>query len=271
MSDKSDNLISLIMPLGINQDEARVYLYLLEKGTKTALQLSRDLHIARTRVYRILDKLIEKGLVSQKLEDTGKRFLANSYHQLNLLLKQREHEVQALRESIPVIFKELEKLAASGKEPSHVLYYSGVKGLKQVTWNSLKAKDELLIYEIADMAAFLNYGFCEKVREEYVRRKIYIRELTNLSHLPAWTKIKDLVKNYWQVRYIDSRELPIKFEVLVYNDVYAMYNYQEDDIFCIEVYNRDLADMQKRLFNFAWKRALKIKILNNEGEAQLTN
>ena len=63
--------------------------------------------------------------------------------------------------------------------------------------------------------------------------------------------------------------MKIKFEVLIYNDVYVMYRYKGKEVFCVEIYNQELADMQRQLFRYMWKKARRFKVLNKEGKAEL--
>lgn len=88
MSDQTDSLAGSLTPFGLSLEEAKVYLFLAQSGIFSALQISREVHMARTKVYRILDKLIAKKLVSVGLDDMGKKFGANSYQGLELLVKE---------------------------------------------------------------------------------------------------------------------------------------------------------------------------------------
>ena len=143
---------------------------------------------------------------------------------------------------------------------SKIINYSGIEGLKQVTLNTLRAKGELLMFEIENMSAFLNYGFCEEVRKGFVKNKIHVRELTNQKKQPAWTNIEDFVSGFWDCRYIDPKILEMHVEIAIYNDVIAFYNYKDGNIFCVEIYNKKFAAMQKQVFNFMWHYAQKVKV-----------
>jgi sugar-specific transcriptional regulator TrmB len=98
MSDQPDNLTHLIRPYGLSEEEAKIYLQLVQNGFMSALQISRNLQIGRTRVYRILDKLITKGLCDQKLDSAGLKFGATDPSKLSQLINEREHEVLSLKE-----------------------------------------------------------------------------------------------------------------------------------------------------------------------------
>jgi Fe2+ or Zn2+ uptake regulation protein len=266
MSDQTDNYTHLLTPFGLDSIEAKIYLLLAQKGVLSALQISRELHIARTRVYRILDKLHEKKLVTIHLDDRGQKFGASAYQELELLVAEKEHEAHMLRKKMPLIFDQLAALWGKESARSKVLYYRGVEGLKQVTWNSLRAKDTLRIYEIANMTAFLDADFSEKIRTEFAERHIKVKQLTNLKHIKPYTYIPEHVA-LWQVRYIVPKALEMKFECMIYNDVFTMYNYQGTDQFCVEIYNPHLSHMQRQLFDYVWASAVPMKILNKWGEA----
>ncbi len=269
MSDKTDSLLPLLLPLGLKQDEASLYLLLRRNTSYTALEISRKLEIPRTRVYRMLDSLLKIGLVNSILDSRGQRFEAAGKVQLEALVAQKEFEARLFKNNIDSLEEQLALLPNTEQKNSKVLYYHGVEGLKQVTWNSLKAKGELLTLEVSDMSAFLDKAYAEDMRYRFVENKIKIRTLTNVVKIAAWTSTHEMVEKYWSIRHIPAKQMKINFEILIYNDVYALYRYQDADIFCVEIYNKELTEMQKQVFEFMWKNAKKFKVLNNRGEAVL--
>ena len=271
MSEQADRLITLLAPYGIANEEATVFLYLQENKGSTALAISRALKLARTKVYRILDRLLDQKLVTALMSDRGQKFEAASSDRMAAIISQKELEVSSLKKNLSELGQQLELLGSSStRQESKVCYYEGVEGLKQVTWNSLKAQGELLTMEIKDMDAFFDHAYAEELRLRFVDNKIHIRTLTNATKIPPWTDIaKEMVKNYWEIRYIPRQQMDIKFEILIYNDVYAMYRYQDKKVFCVEIYSRELADMQRQIFYYMWQKAQRFKILNDRGEAAL--
>lgn len=269
MSDQSDILTRTLSTFGLRSEEVQIYLHLLGKGSLSALQISRNIHMARTRVYRLLDKLKAKGLVRETLDTLGLKFTATPYTQLELLLVEKESEMKALRESMPAVYEQISQLVASNQTESKVFYHHGIDGLKHVTWNSLEAKDTLRIYEKYDsMNAFLNPEFSEIVRAELVKRNVSTHQLTGLTHIQPYTQVTELIKK-WDVRYVDPALLAMKFEVLIYNDVYCMYQYGQGEEFCVEIHNTELASMQKQIFDYVWKTSKPMEKIGNRGEAKL--
>lgn len=260
VSDSEDRVIQLLTGFDLTPDESRVYSYLYKSGQKTALQLSRELEFARTKIYRMIENLTDIGLVIELVGDKGKIFKAASKSQFESILKQKDLELGNLKNSTVSLFETLDSLRFESEGLSEVRHYRGIEGLKQMTWNSLKAKEKLLIFEIKDMSAFLDYGFAEKVRMEFVNRKLKVRELTNQRRLGPWTDIQPFVEKFWDCRFIRPKLLKLDIEMLIYNDIYALYGYDKDEIFGVEIRNKHLANMQKQIFNSFWSRGKEMEI-----------
>ncbi len=267
MSDQTDNLLNLVKPYGLSDEEGRVYIYLLEKGYTSALQVSRQLHMGRTKVYRLLDKLRQKQLVEFQVDERGMKFGATSPHKFHQLVVAQEQEVNALKEALPNLLKQLEHLSSSSSTKSKVLYYQGLEGLKQVSYNITRARDTVRVFEMEHLSDFLPFEFAEKVRQELVDKKVITRDLTNKQSFTGFSDVTEMFPEYSQFRYIDPDKLKINFEVLIYNDVYATYTYKDEQVFCVEIYNQQLAQMQKQLFDFIWQQAQEMKFTDQRGGA----
>jgi len=271
MSDQTDNLIALLTPFSLSEAESIIYLELLEKNKSTALSLSRNLHIGRTKVYRILDKLIEKELVIQQLDSSGFKFTASDPKQLSLLLTKKESELVTLQKNLPHLVDLLQSKINSEKSGSKILYYRGQEGLSQVNWNLLRAQKEFLSYEVSTANAYLPQNEAEKLRQALVDKKIFIKTLTNKTFQEPYTDIVELVKNWWQLKHISSKTLEIRADIFIYNNVYAVCNYLDSgDIFCFEIYNDNLAQMQKDIFAKLWQDASLMLPFDDKGGMKIT-
>ncbi len=274
MSKKTDRLHqSILLNLrahGLDNESAITYIFLLENGEKSALSISRSLAIPRTRVYRILDSLYEKKLVVRTMTSAGFRFLAAHPKQLNTNLQEAAVSLKHLQTQTVPLIEQLMQIAGQFQASSEVKYYNGLDGLKQVTYNSLAAKKNLYIFELdQDMSKFIDYEFSEEIRKELVANEITTNQLTNLKRILPYTEVTEMVEKLWRIKHIDPAEFAIRFEVLIYNDVYAMYTYERGEAFCVEIHNRNLADMQKQLFKFVWQKAQTMKIYDPRGGARL--
>src|SRR3989344_1596791 len=116
MSIQTDNLSNLVKPYGLSEAESNVYLFLLQHGFATALELSRKLHIGRTKVYRLLDLLKGKQLVEYQLQERGMLFGATHPSKFEQLITQREQAVSALKQSLPQLIEQLTGVSGQRKK-----------------------------------------------------------------------------------------------------------------------------------------------------------
>ena len=262
MSKQTDSFSKHLKKLGISEEESSIYLYLAENPQSTALRISKELRIGRTKVYRILDTLYKKGLTDQQVGYRGFVFATQPFENLDKLVLEKEMELNELKSSIPTLKKELDLLnnRYSRSKDHKVIYYEGAEGIKQVTWNSTKTK-ELVLYGIGSMNSLPGVGraFAEKVRQEMLNKKAHTRELTNQKTNKGFSKLSEYVKDYFEQRCIDPKILKIEVETLIYNDVVALYHVDEKDPFCVEIHNPKLAQQQKQLFNYVWETVRKMK------------
>lgn len=258
MSDQTDKLIPLLKPFGLSTEEIEIYLNLLENNTSSALTISRNLHFGRTKVYRILDKLIEKELVVQQYNENGFKFKASHPSQLSFILTKKETEISAIRKSLPETLNILENYINIDNSSSQILYYHGKEGLSQVNWNLLNTKNEFLSYEVSTADAYLPHPEAEKLRQQLVDKKIYSRTLTNKNNLGTFSQVKER-DNFQQINFISSKILTIRADIFIYNDIFTICHFLENkDIFCLEMKNEFLVKMQKEIFENLWSQSTPI-------------
>src|SRR4030042_5027558 len=85
---------------GLNQNEQEVYLLLTKDGWITALELSRKSSLKRTTLYRILESLLQKGLVETQIGDKTTQYNAADPKQFESLVIEQENKVKKLRDSL---------------------------------------------------------------------------------------------------------------------------------------------------------------------------
>ena len=270
MSEQTDRIITGLTQFGLDADEAKIYLTLLQKSDMSALQISRQIGVARTKVYRLLDKLIEKGLVILKRDSGGFRFLAGDPSRMRDILREKEMLMKKMEDSLPNLVESLTGLERGKDSSSKVLYYQGRRGLSQINWNLLNAKGVVRSMEIATADAYLPQVEAEKLRQELVDKKITMRTLTNNIKVKPFTKVKDMARKYWELRCVPKNILNIKMDIFIYNDVYAWCDYRGgDNVFCVEVQNQNLVDIQLQVFEDIWKLSTPMKIIGDSGQAEV--
>ena len=125
-------------------------------------------------------------------------------------------------------------------------------------------------YEIATADVYLPHKEAERLRKGFVENKITTRTITNVTKIPNFTEVEELVHSWWEIRSIEPKKLRITADVFIYNDVYAICNYLgKNDVFCLEIHNKNLANLQKDIFFQIWEMASPMQIIGRRGRAEL--
>lgn len=250
-------ITSQLEQFGLDQVEVQIYLNLLEGGAKTPLDLSRETSINRSKIYRYLDRLKAKRLIEEADKGRGMTLKAANPDSLQLLILEKEQQLRNQKELLPDLVKELAALPASGgKSGFEVKHYHGTEGLKQMLWNHLAAKKEILVFGFENRNNIAGKAFAETIRQEQVDRKITKIEIENATdqgdywytNVPNWGK-------YYKSRYVPPKVLNIQQYQVIFNDTISILNWADGNKVGVEVTNRGFADMYKQIFWNYWEMA----------------
>lgn len=98
-----EQINSLVMELSdildLDELEAKIYLSLLRAGPITASALAKELDVDRARMYRTVDKLVSRHIVSTTLSSPKLCIASNPQEALKLALRKKEDEVNRIKKS----------------------------------------------------------------------------------------------------------------------------------------------------------------------------
>lgn len=237
--------------LGLSKDEVAIFMQLLD-APKTQLEVSRATGIVRSNVYRIVDGMVKKGLVVEYVNENGKLLSAAQPSALELLVLQQEQLAEERRIELGHILPILAGYKTESDDFS-IKTYVGVTGIKQMLWNELKAKSEVLLFSGDTIDKATGRHWAEKFRSEVIARGLRMRWIQNvkernvpISDLPGYT-------NQYQARYIEENLLHVQFEISIYDDKVGIYNsLAHDSQLGTEISNRFLAKFMKQIFEHYW-------------------
>ncbi|WP_297592458.1 TrmB family transcriptional regulator [Nitrosopumilus sp.] len=85
--------------LDLDDLEAKVYLNLLRAGPITASALAKELDIDRARMYRTVDKLVSRNIISTTLSSPKLCIASDPHDALKIALSKKEDEVNKIKKS----------------------------------------------------------------------------------------------------------------------------------------------------------------------------
>ena len=249
---KNSSIASYLHDLGLNDEETKVFTILVDYGQLTILELARKAEINRTRVYRLLEVLKERGFIKEIIDEHRRLIQAAELHTLEFKIYEKEAQAKRLRELFPVVASLMH--SHSTQPGTKVLFYRGAAGIRQMVWNALRAQGEVVGYSYRTIYDIVGTKFADEWYEEWRERNLKMRDLFSDAYLKSKPKEKITFDGaHFKSRYIPSSILDINHQMDIYNDVVGIYNWHEGEIFGVEIYNQKVAAMHKQLFEIVWK------------------
>lgn len=235
---------------------------LTEYGISSVVQLAKYSGFSRPAIYRAIEQLIRKGLVESIVDGKRTIYKAQSPTVLNRLLSQKENKIYEVREKLPELINFLQKFDLKRKKKSYVTFYSGIEGVKQVMWNTLKTAKggEILGYNFLYWKDIAGQEFSDILHAEWIAKKYRTFELTNLiEEGETWSVNKEGILSYDKLRYIDPKVLTIKHETFIYEKCFSLIHYENGEYFGAEIHNEEIVNLQKQLFWIVWEKGEDMK------------
>lgn len=258
-----DVIIKFLSYLGLDFDESKLYLTLLNKGGMTVLEISKATKISRTNVYRIIDRLKESGFVEEVISSSPKKTsLKKRYihpvgmHKLEMLVKEQESKADFLRNIFPEIATIIPASNSISQPDSKVLFYKGMDGIKQMIWNLLNAKIEICGYTFSTMNSYLDNEFISSWKREFSFKRLKLRDLISDTSI-----IKNSSKEFqerFETRFISPDILEVNQNTFIYDDTLAYLAIVEGELFGVELHNKSVSKTQKQLFEAVWRLGTEI-------------
>ena len=251
--------------LGLEPEIAKIYIALHTYGPQSISELSRNSKVERTRIYRLIDKLLDSNLVEVETHYKRGIIKAAPIANLQILINQKEQELKSLQDELELIQRVLARNSLSSPA-TRVQFYSGAEGAKQMFWNETKAQTEVLCILYENMQIKTNKVFFERWAAACNQNQIRFRGIVSDEFLESQKKWRansthknERLRN-WQERYVAKESFPIAHSMIVYDDVTAFYNWKDNEIFGIEIYNQEIAGTQRQFFELLWNKASQSKL-----------
>jgi len=226
--------------LGFDEGASRLYEALVAKGPLTILEASRATGIERTALYRQIESLTARGLIEEVLEHKLKRIRAANPEQIRLMLEQEKKRIGGLETSFSEFEREVTQLPEI--KSTQVRYYRGTAGLKQIMWNETRAKGELFGYTYRNMEEIAGVAFCKEWVAQIEKNGVVSRDLRSDEFMastkrPGYERVH-INQSAW--RYLPDSVMKLSHNLDIYNNVVAIYYWEDNDVFGVEIENEKM-------------------------------
>lgn len=229
--------VSVLIELGLERKEVKIYLILLKLQQATVTRISEETRIERTLCYSVINKLLDKGLVSYAVQNNVKYFKAAPPEKLMEDLKETQEELQK-------ILPHLIGLSKLGREKTRAEIYQGKEGMKTVIKDIIREKKDYIVFgeegRFQETLPIYSLQFIRRIEEEGIKERVLVKE--------GMEVIKS--KNS-EFRYIPKEYLSPSSTV-VYGNKVAIVVWSEPFL-TILIGNKEVADSYRGYFEMLWR------------------
>jgi sugar-specific transcriptional regulator TrmB len=213
--------------IGLNRNEAKVFLALLNSGPAIASELVKITGFHRNIIYDNLDKLVERGLVTYINEDGKRRFAIAPPEAMNAMLERDFSELESRKAVVSALVPKMSAELAKSRQKQSAMIYRGAKSFKG------------LLREVINSGSYLGMGvsnasteilgadfwnnFIMQVKKNKVRERLLLNSDFKLASLPIASP------RHTQLRFLPSAANMVT-EILIYSDKVAIMVYSDPPI-----------------------------------------
>ena len=256
----------LLEEIGLTKSEINVYLALLELGSSSTGKIVDKSKASSSKIYEILDRLMQKGLVSFIVKSGVKYFEAAPPERIMDYMREKEEKFNQQKQELKHIIPELELKRKLSKYKSEATIFKGIEGAKTVyddILKTLKKGDEYYLMG-AHKVTQPFFDFIRHYHRQRVKKGIKIKILYSEAG-KEWAKaIKDLPLT--QIKFAPSQLLSSSF-VLMYADKTLLIVATKTDLTFFRIENKEVTDSFKSQFELLWDQ----KVRTYEGQEAAFN
>ncbi len=237
-----DETLSILQRIGLEEQEAKTYIALLDIGEGAAAKIAEKTGIGRVHMYQILAKLMDRGLVSFVIKNNVKYFIPANPEVLLKDLKEKEQELQkimpALKARLELPFQDIK-----------VEVYKGVEGFRSVLKDRIACGGDLYSFGVDEEMFQEKFG---TIVEQFFRQE-------KEKGLKEYILTSDAAKFMYGEKHVEYRFIPDEFfdptPTAIYKDRVLMIIWEP--LTTILIQNKNLAEAYRKHFLLLWKTAKK--------------
>ncbi|MFP4514914.1 MAG: TrmB family transcriptional regulator [Parcubacteria group bacterium] len=241
-----NQLIKTLSSLGLNDNEAFVYIAGLTLGPSTILKLSREAGVKRTTVYSVVESLKQKGLMFIEQKGWKQYYVSENPKKLKNIIEKKKNK---LKESLPGLLS----LYNMHGHDSLIKYYEGLESVKSAYEDMLKdvkAHEDYCILSDANKWFDLDRKYFMNFTKKRAKLNINIKILLQ-NNKEAKKYIERQHEFNSQVKLL-PKEVDLKTN-LVFIPKRAIIHQLVPPIIAVSVENPNIIQMYKEMFEVMWK------------------
>ena len=235
----------ILEEIGLNRNEVKVYLSLLNLGKATVSPIAKESKIHRANVYESLKKLLlEKGLITEINKENTKICMANNPKTLLNIVKEKELSLQQI---MPQLI--MRKNLSNKTTTTEVI--EGITSFIGLLHNLIEYKEDILAFGIPKKAPEMMKYSINQFHNKRIEQKINMYHIYNEN---AKKRIKILNK----MPKTMAKYLPAEFNSNVTTVVCGsevIFVSWEEPVSSVRINSPSFAKAYRNYFSLLWKTA----------------
>jgi len=248
--------LELLKEIGLTDSEIKVYIALLELGSSSKGPIVDKSHVASSKIYELLEKLMQKGLVTQVLKSNVKYFEVAPPKRLLDYMTEKKKSLEAKEKELEALIPQLELKRSMVGIESETQVFKGIKGADTAFEDiliTLKKGDELLVLGFSETTEDFQ-KFLIRFHNKRASKGIKFRAIFGV-------KLKKMVDEINKMPFSKCRLSTEEEERLVGHLIYkdkVLFSMPLDNLW-IQIKNKRLADAFRSQFEKQWIQLKKVK------------
>lgn len=236
----------ILLGLGLEEKETRIYLAALTLAEASVLEISRKSGVKRPTAYLVLRTLEEKGFISRVIR--GKKTFFSPQHPRKLVTE-AELRLKEVEEVVP----QLESLFHKGAGKPRVLIYEGKEELDRAYDEWFVVKGELAYMGTLKLSVEAFPRTYQKLQYVILSPEFRIRELIDESE-EARAYVKNVRGPHREVRLIPQEFLPFEVDIGIFGNRTLITSVRKE-YFTIGIEGDEMARAFRTIFEVMWRTA----------------
>ncbi len=245
---------------GLQDNEAKIYLAVLELGQGTVSRISQTAELNRTTGYDVLERLCKYGIISRTPIKKKKIYIAEPPHRLRQFLETKKNRLEKYLKEFEDVLPDLQSLYKTDLKPM-IKFGEGKEEMANIYKDVLTAKSE--VYSILNLKGYAEvfdelgtYQEQERFRRKIKEKVLAIKSDTAVAWYNKIYKGKKSKQANTEYRWLDRS--PKKFpvgEVNIFDDIVIVMLSKPGENVAFEIKSQSFADFLKIIFEMAWEVA----------------
>lgn len=243
------NLGIIFQSLDLDEKSAEFYLNCLTNGKTTINQISKNIGVARSTCYLILERLKTLGLILETPFGKKRSLIAESPEKIISLLEKKKTDSNLAFELAKTILPEV-KSYSSVDTNTKVRFYEGFESIKQIYNESLEAK-EIYSFCLTEIPSSDFEKFVDSYEKKLIKKGIRTKEIVTDSEWDTEYRRKYSTKINTIISI--SKKNQTDTDYTLWDNKVAIISFRGGKYTGIVIEDQEIASFERMRFDLLWQ------------------